>query len=71
MDREAAFRYLTDYWALVNNAQKLPYFSKERRAAVRAANEHLIGFHRADKVADKSWRAPRWTSGTATSRARP
>jgi uncharacterized protein (TIGR02391 family) len=41
MDREAAFRYLTDYWTLVNRAQQLPILSKERRGAVRAANGQL------------------------------
>jgi hypothetical protein len=43
MDREAVFRYVTDYSAQVNKAQRLPLFSKERRAAVKAANERLAG----------------------------
>jgi hypothetical protein len=45
MDREAAFRYITDYWALVDKAHKLPLFSRERRAAVKAANG-LAGVNR-------------------------
>jgi uncharacterized protein (TIGR02391 family) len=42
MDREAAFRCLTDYWTLVTSAQKLPVFSKERRGALRAASGQLL-----------------------------
>jgi hypothetical protein len=43
MDREAAFGYITDCWAQVTKAQDLPLLSKERRAAVKAANERLAG----------------------------
>lgn len=46
MDREAAFRQLADYWALANSAQKLPLFSKERRAAAKALNEQVPGINR-------------------------
>lgn len=46
MDREAAFRCLTDYWTLVNRARQLPTLSKDRRAAVKAANEQLLVVNR-------------------------
>jgi hypothetical protein len=39
MDREAAFRQLTDYWTLVSRAQKLPMLSGERRATMKVVNE--------------------------------
>jgi hypothetical protein len=41
MDREEAFRQLTDYWAQVERAQKQPWPSRERKAALKAANERL------------------------------
>jgi hypothetical protein len=46
MDREAAFRCLADYWTVVNQAQKFPVLSKERRAAIKTANEQLPGVNR-------------------------
>jgi hypothetical protein len=41
MDPEAAFRYLTEYWALVKEGEKQPALSGDRRAVMRAANQNL------------------------------
>ena len=41
MDPGDAFRWLTDYGALVQQAQKQPILSKERRATIKALNERL------------------------------
>src|SRR5260370_32111908 len=41
MNRDVAHRYLSEYWALVDQARKLPTLSKERRATAKAVNEHL------------------------------
>jgi hypothetical protein len=41
MNRDVAHRYLSEYRALVAEASRQPMLSKERRAALKAANEHL------------------------------
>jgi Protein of unknown function (Hypoth_ymh) len=38
MDREAAFRKLTEHWESVGKAEKLPMLSKERRDAMKVVN---------------------------------
>ncbi len=43
MDRDAAFQYLTDYWALVSQAQKQSWWTKEGRATRDAFNQRLVG----------------------------
>jgi hypothetical protein len=43
MDRDAAFRHLSSYCALVKQAQQQPWMSRERRATMKAVNEHLPG----------------------------
>jgi hypothetical protein len=40
MNRDLAHRYLSQYWARVDQARMLPTLSKERRAA-EAANDYL------------------------------
>jgi Protein of unknown function (Hypoth_ymh) len=46
MDRDEAFRHLTDYWAMVGQAQREPPLSRERRAAVKALNQRLMTVNR-------------------------
>ena len=43
MDRDAAFRHLREYCALIIQAQSQSVISKERRATMKAVNEHLPG----------------------------
>jgi len=47
MNREEAFRKVTEYWALVGRGEKSPPLSGERRAVVKAANQDL---HTINKV---------------------
>lgn len=41
MDPVAAARHLTEYWALIQEAQKQPFWTTERRAKVRELNRRL------------------------------
>lgn len=41
MNRDAAVDQLGEYLKLVNRARELPVLTKDRRAALKAANEHL------------------------------
>ena len=41
MNREEAFRQITEYWALVKKGEKQPPLSGERRAVMRVVNQNL------------------------------
>jgi hypothetical protein len=41
MNREEAFRHVTEYWELVRKGHRLPLLSGDRRAVMGAVNERL------------------------------
>jgi hypothetical protein len=41
MNRQEAFQYVTEYWALVKKGEKQPPLSGDRRAVMRDVNRRL------------------------------